>query len=100
MSRALSPEEIDTAVQALPGWSATADGLRREVAVSDQDKETLVDAISAVAEEEPAKPRVESNDTGLHIVLATASGGVTANEVELAGRLDRLLSGGTAWDKY
>lgn len=99
MSRTLSPEEIDTAVKALPGWSGNAEGLQRHVAVGDQDKDTLVDAIRAVSEEQQRRPRVDSSGDGLSIVL-TGDEGVTEADVELAGRLDRLFSGGTAWDDY
>lgn len=100
MSRTLTPEEIDTAVQALPGWSGGPEGLRREIAVGDEDKETLVDAIRAVAAEQEGSPRVETHGDGLQVVLASGQGSVTEADVELAGHLDRLFSGGTAWDRY
>ncbi len=100
MREALSAEDVATAVEALPGWSGDAAALQRDVVVAEDDRQTLRDAIEAVAEDSPARPRIEATTSGLLVVLSSPDGGVTPAEVELAGQLDRLFAGGVAWSDY
>jgi 4a-hydroxytetrahydrobiopterin dehydratase len=97
----LSAEEISTALESLPGWKGGPERLERTVPVAAEDRGTLEAAIKAVSEDLNHHPRLERGDGGLRIVLTTTeAGGVTERDVELATHLDRLLSGGVAWDRY
>lgn len=101
MPKNLSIEEVSTALEALPGWEGGPDRLVRTVPVEAQDEAKLRDAIGAVADEIDHHPELQTTADGLHIAVWThTTGGVTSRDVELATRLDRLLAGGVAWDKY
>lgn len=101
MAGTLSQDEVATALEALPGWEGTAEQLERVVPVQPQDADTLEDAIQAVADEVDHHPTLERTSEGLHVVLTSHdAGGVTERDVELAARLDRLFSGGVAWNDY
>jgi 4a-hydroxytetrahydrobiopterin dehydratase len=101
VSDVLSADEVATALEALPGWSGGVARLERDVPVSREDQHALIDAIAAVAQDLNHHPDVRTSDTGVHVALTTYdAGGVTERDVELATHLDRLFSGGTAWDKY
>jgi 4a-hydroxytetrahydrobiopterin dehydratase len=97
----LSADEVTTALEALPGWSGGPERLERDVPVQHEDQQTLITAINAVAEDMNHHPDVRRTDHGIHVSLTTYdAGGVTDKDVELATHLDRLFSGGVAWDKY
>lgn len=101
MTSVLTPDEVSVALAALPGWEGDSEALVRTVPAADADLGTLRDAIAAVADEANHHPLLENTPAGLRVALRTnEAGGVTARDVELATRLDRLFSGGVAWDKY
>ena len=101
MSQTLSQDEVATALEALPGWHGGPERLERTVPVEPKDADSLEDAISAVADELDHHPELTRTPDGLRVVLTTHdAGGVTERDVELATRLDRLFSGGVAWNDY
>lgn len=101
MPQKLSAEEVATALAALPGWEGGPERLERTVPVPSQDQEQFTRAVFAVADEVDHHPDLEPTAEGVHVVLTThETGGVTERDVELATRLDRLFSGGVAWDQY
>jgi 4a-hydroxytetrahydrobiopterin dehydratase len=91
----LSPDELSAALADLPMWSGDVDGIRRTA-----EQPTFRDAVAAitriadVAEELDHHPDVDLRWRTLHLTLSTHSaGGVTANDLELARRIDALLPG-------
>lgn len=101
MPDTLTADEVRTALEALPGWEGDTQRLRRTVPVPEQDRGTLTDAISAVADEVNHHPELSQTADGVLVELwSHDAGGVTARDVELATRLDRLFSGGVAWSDY
>jgi 4a-hydroxytetrahydrobiopterin dehydratase len=91
----LTADEVAAALQGLPHWSGDADGLRRTVELpSFRDAVTAITRIADVAEELDHHPDVDLRWRTLHLTLVTHSaGGVTANDVDLARRIDALLPG-------
>jgi len=89
----LSADELDAALADLPLWSGDADGIRRTVELpSFRDAVTAITRIADVAEELDHHPDVDLRWRTLHLALVTHSaGGVTANDLELARRIDALL---------
>jgi 4a-hydroxytetrahydrobiopterin dehydratase len=89
----LSPDELSTALADLPLWSGNADGLRRSVELPTfRDAVAAIGRIADVAEEMDHHPDVDLRWRTLHLTLVTHSArGVTANDVELARRIDALL---------
>lgn len=94
MTEVLSPEEIATAVAALPAWTAEDQRLVREVKVPADSQDGLLEAVARVADEMNHHPDVERSADSVTFRLWTHSaGGVTAKDVDLAGRIDAQLSG-------
>lgn len=89
----LSADEVGSALAGLPLWSGDADGIRRTVELpSFRDAVTAITRIADVAEELDHHPDVDLRWRTLHLALVTHSaGGVTANDLELARRIDALL---------
>ena len=95
MPTLLSANEVAAALAGLPGWSGGTDHLVREVQVPATDREALEHAVMAVADQVNHHPEVEPTEGGLRFVLWTHSaGGVTAKDVDLAQRLDAVLTRG------
>ena len=91
----LSPDELAAALQGLPLWSGDGDGLHRTVELpSFRAAVAAIVAIADVAEEMDHHPDIDLRWRTLHLHLVTHSaGGVTANDLELARRIDALLPG-------
>jgi 4a-hydroxytetrahydrobiopterin dehydratase len=91
----LSPDEIAAALHGLPGWSGDGDGLHRTVELSSfRDAVAAIVAIADVAEELDHHPDIDLRWRTLRFALVTHSaGGVTENDLVLAGRIDGLLRG-------
>src|SRR3954447_25910697 len=93
MPDVLSPEQVDQLVGSeLPHWSREGDALLRAV-----ESETfalgirLVDAVAVVADELNHHLDIDIRWTTVTFRLSTHSaGGITANDVELAHRIDAL----------
>jgi 4a-hydroxytetrahydrobiopterin dehydratase len=100
-SRALLPrEEIDAALAGdLAGWHVSGEdggSITREVEVSSfLAGIKLVVQVAEAAEELDHHPDIDIRYTTLRFTLSTHSaGGLTARDLELAGRIDRLSTPG------
>ncbi|HOW18900.1 MAG TPA: 4a-hydroxytetrahydrobiopterin dehydratase [Phycisphaerae bacterium] len=91
----LSPAQIDSAVRSLPGWSLPGARLRREFRFK-----TFVGAfgfmtqVALLAESQKHHPEWWNTYNRVTIELTThESGGITARDVDLAGRISELAAG-------
>jgi len=89
----LSPDQISAALRDLPQWSGDENGIRRSVELpSFRDAVDAIVRIAGVAEEMDHHPDIDLRWRTLHIAVVTHSaGGLTDNDVQLAGRIDQLL---------
>lgn len=94
MPASLSSDEVAQALRALPEWSGDASGLQRSAQLpSFRDAVDALVAIADVAEEQDHHPDLDLRWRTLHIGLVTHSaGGVTALDVDMARRIEALLS--------
>jgi 4a-hydroxytetrahydrobiopterin dehydratase len=92
--RLLQPDEIDTQLADLPGWSGDTAGIRREYTFPDFP--TAVGAVDAVAEEAEDMdhhPDIDIRWRSVTFGVSTHSaGGVTQLDVELAHRIHRIAT--------
>jgi 4a-hydroxytetrahydrobiopterin dehydratase len=90
----LSPAELSAALSGLPLWSGDGDGIRRSVELPGfPDAVAALVRIAFVAEQLDHHPDVDLRWRTLHLTLVTHSaGGVTELDLELARRIDGLLS--------
>ena len=94
MAELLDDAAIDTALASLSGWTRVDNTLVRDVQVAADATDNLTAAIGKAADELNHHPDVTAGPDGLHLVLWTHSdGGVTAKDVELAARIDQVVSG-------
>jgi 4a-hydroxytetrahydrobiopterin dehydratase len=86
----LGPEELAAALADLPGWEGDPASLRRTVQAPDfASAIRLVDAVAEDAEAMDHHPDMDIRWRKVTFVLSTHSaGGVTANDTELARRID------------
>ena len=97
MPKLLTDEAIATALQALPGWERSGDRLVRTVEVRADSQDTLERSIAEVADALDHHPGLRREGDAVHLELWTHSaGGVTDKDVELAARIDQVLSGSSA----
>jgi 4a-hydroxytetrahydrobiopterin dehydratase len=89
----LSPDELTVALQGLSQWSGDVDGIHRSAELpSFRDAVAAIGSIADVAEEMDHHPDIDLRWRTLHLHVVTHSaGGVTANDLELARRIDALL---------
>jgi 4a-hydroxytetrahydrobiopterin dehydratase len=93
-SGALSADEVRTALDSLPGWKGGVEHLYRDVDVPSHSQDELESAVMSVANELNHHPEVERREDGMRFVLwSHDAGGVTSRDVELAARIDQVLSG-------
>ena len=98
MADLLDRADIDTALASLPGWSYDGEALVKSVGVPAEGRDALVEAVAAVSDELDHHPDTSADDHVLRFRLWTHSdGGVTSKDVELAARIDQVLSG-AGWD--
>ena len=91
----LPDEEVDRALAGdLSGWSRTEDAITRTVkAPSFLDGISLVQRVAEAAESMNHHPDIDIRYTSLTFTLSTHSeGGVTSKDLDLAGRIDSLLT--------
>jgi 4a-hydroxytetrahydrobiopterin dehydratase len=91
----LSDEDIRAALAGLQGWSADAHSISRTAELASfPDAIRVVDEVAVVAEELDHHPDIDIRWRTLTFVCSTHSeGGVTAKDVELAKRIDRIIAG-------
>ncbi|MGI8332567.1 4a-hydroxytetrahydrobiopterin dehydratase [Actinomadura scrupuli] len=92
--RPLTTEEIDTALASLEGWRHEDDALVRGVEVPAESQPALREAVGNEAKVLEHQAEMRQDGKGVEIRLQTHdAGGVTAKDVELAARIDQVLSG-------
>ena len=88
----LQPDEIQAGLSALPGWSGDTAGLRREYRFV--DFAAAIEAVGRIAEVAEAMnhhPDIDIRWNTVSLTVATHSeGGVTAGDLELAGRISAV----------
>ncbi len=90
----LSADEVRTALDSLPEWKGGVEHLYRKVDVPRDSQNQLESAVMGVADELNHHPEVERSDDGMRFVLwSHDAGGVTRRDVELAARIDQVVSG-------
>lgn len=93
----LSDNEIETALGDLPGWRRDGDALVREVTVPGgfSDAVAFVARLAAAADEADHHPDVAISWNRVTVSWSTHSaGGITARDLEMAGRTDEIAAGG------
>ncbi len=88
----LSDEEIDQRLGELPGWEREGDALRREFKLDDfVGSVDFVNRLVEPAEDMNHHPDVAISWNKVTVTLSTHSeGGITANDFELAKKIDSL----------
>jgi 4a-hydroxytetrahydrobiopterin dehydratase len=98
MADLLDRTDIESALASLPGWSYDGEALVKTVDVPEDSRDALVEAVGVVSDELDHHPDTSAEDGSLRFRLWTHSdGGVTSKDVELAARIDQVLSG-AGWD--
>jgi 4a-hydroxytetrahydrobiopterin dehydratase len=93
MTELLTQEEIDRALsQELPHWRQEGESITRSVTASSfMDGIRLVQQVAEVAEDLDHHPDIDIRWTTVTFTLSTHSaGGLTSNDLRLAGDIDRL----------
>jgi 4a-hydroxytetrahydrobiopterin dehydratase len=88
----LSEAEIEERLAGLPGWERKGDAIKKSFKREDfVGSVRFVDAIAAPAEEMGHHPDLAiSWDTVTVTITTHSEGGLTANDFELAGKIDSL----------
>lgn len=91
----LSAADIDRGVADLPGWGGDPNDIRcRYTAPDFPTAIALVDAVAVAAEEADHHPDIDIRWRDVLFVLSTHSaGGVTEQDLALAGRIDGIARG-------
>ena len=96
MADLLDAEGIRSAQESLPGWSYDGEALVRRVDIPAADQDTLESQVMAEANAMNHHPVVSrEGDTMTFRVWSHSDGGVTSKDVDLAGRIDQVLSSGS-----
>lgn len=92
--RELSADEVAQALQRLPGWEGTTARLERTVTLPGADRSRALDGVSRAESELDHHAAVEESGEDVTFRVWTHSRGcVTALDVELAERIEAVLSG-------
>ena len=94
MTQLLDSADIDKALADLPGWVRDGDSIRARFSAPDFPTAIgLVDAVAIAAEAADHHPDIDIRWRDVLFVLSTHSdGGVTAQDVELAGQIAGLAA--------
>jgi 4a-hydroxytetrahydrobiopterin dehydratase len=94
MPEVLDDQQIQAALAERPHWEYRDNALVRVVKAADfMAGIRTVDEVAVVAESLNHHPDIDIRYTDLTFALTTHSeGGVTANDVEMAGRIDQILA--------
>jgi 4a-hydroxytetrahydrobiopterin dehydratase len=93
----LTEHEIQSALRRLPEWRREGDALLRVITVAGGFSEAaaFVARLASVADEADHHPDVAISWNRVTVSWSTHSaGGITARDVEMAGRTDALVAGG------
>lgn len=93
MSKALSAAKIDAGLQGLPGWKARKDALEKEFAFADfRSAFAFMTRVAFEAEGMNHHPEWTNVYSKVKIRLNShdAGGKVTAKDIDLAGRIEKL----------
>ena len=88
----LQPSQVRTALEGLPGWTEEGGALVRGVPVTDDSRQALIEAVANTSRESSAAAEVHVQ-SDVVVLRVGAAAGVTPDDVELAARLDRVLTG-------
>jgi 4a-hydroxytetrahydrobiopterin dehydratase len=90
----LSDEEVQARVDQLDGWDCTGSALHKDFKRGDfKGSVDFVDRLTPVAEEMNHHPDLAiSWDTVTVTITTHSEGGLTANDFELAGKIDSLAA--------
>ncbi|MGI8614371.1 MAG: 4a-hydroxytetrahydrobiopterin dehydratase [Nocardioidaceae bacterium] len=93
MTELLSDSDLHAAMAERPHWEVRGAALLRAVqAPTYVDGIRLVDAVAEVAERSNHHPDIDIRWTTVTFMLSTHSeGGITAKDVDLAGRIDQIV---------
>lgn len=94
MAELLEPDQVRSGLQERPRWSGDPAGITRTVTfASFPTAITAVDRVAVVAEELDHHPDMDIRWRTVTFRCVTHSaGGVTARDLELAGRVDRIVA--------
>lgn len=92
MSTVLSPAEIGSALQRLPGWEMRGDTIERVVQFPDfANAMAFVNNIAAAAEAANHHPDILINYNKVTLTLVSHdSGGVTGRDIRMAGKINEI----------
>ncbi|HEX4698744.1 MAG TPA: 4a-hydroxytetrahydrobiopterin dehydratase [Actinomycetes bacterium] len=94
MPEVLDHDAIDAALGALPGWTYDGEALVKRADVPDDSQDAMERSVGAIADALDHHPAVTREPDALTFRLWTHSaGGVTAKDVDLAARIDQVLTG-------
>jgi 4a-hydroxytetrahydrobiopterin dehydratase len=94
MADLLDRSQIDAALESLPGWSYDGEALTRRADVPADSQDAMAEAVARAADAMDHHPDVSRAADSLVFRLWTHSeDGVTTKDVELAARIDQVLSG-------
>ena len=92
----LSPDLVQSSLQALPHWGGDADSISSTVPVTDAQADGLLAAVAESARAMNHDPDVERTPGELRIDLTTHSaGGVTALDIAMASHINDLVAHAT-----
>ncbi|NUT38968.1 MAG: 4a-hydroxytetrahydrobiopterin dehydratase [Thermoactinospora sp.] len=95
MTERLTDADIETALAALQSWRRDGDALIKDVPITDDSFGWLSEAVTNEAETLGHHPDIQRTADGVRFRLSThEAGGVSPRDVELAARIDQILSGG------
>jgi 4a-hydroxytetrahydrobiopterin dehydratase len=93
MAQLLDDDAISAALASLAGWQRVDNTLVKHVAIDDDAADSLGGAVAKVAEELNHHPQVDRSSGTTRFTLWTHSaGGLTEKDVQLATRIDEVLS--------
>ena len=94
MATVLNADEVKTALASLAGWSYDGQALVRRIEVPAESHPGLLESVGNVADELDHHPVIgHDGDVLLFRLWTHSAGGVTTKDVELAARMDQILSG-------
>lgn len=93
MSTVLSPAEIRSALQSLPGWEMRGDAIERVIQFPDfASAMVLVNKAAAAAEAANHHPDILINYNKVTLTLVSHdSGGVTQRDIRMAGKINEIV---------